>query len=237
MLNVNLLKAFDSNYIFMLQCDVTGQRAVVDPGDSEPVMSFLDEDALHNILITHHHYDHVGGVAKLCDIYNSDVICARCDEHRIPRATTTVVEGDEVMVGASKAKVLRLDGHTIGHIAYYFEQEKMLFCGDTLFSGGCGRLFEGSADDMFNSLVKLKGLPDDVAVYCAHEYTMDNFKFAVSVADGRCYQQALVQAEKVREQGLPTIPTTIGYERSHNIFMRAATVEAFAKLRKQKDSF
>lgn len=237
MLNVELLKAFDSNYIFMLQCDVTGQRAVVDPGDSEPVMSFLAEDTLHNILITHHHHDHIGGVDKLCDVYSPDIICARCDVHRIPRATTTVVEGDEVMVGASKAKVLRLDGHTIGHIAYYFEQEKMLFCGDTLFSGGCGRLFEGSADDMFNSLVKLKGLPDDVAVYCAHEYTVDNFKFAVSVADDDCYQQALKQAEKVREQGLPTIPTTIGYERSHNIFMRAATVEAFAKLRRQKDSF
>lgn len=238
MLNVKLLKAFEDNYFFVLTCLITNEVAVVDPGDSNVVIKGLNGNMLTKVLLTHHHHDHVGGVKKLCEIYNSGIVGFEKDAHRLPNVNTFVKEGEKIKVGESIAEIFYVPGHTMGHIAYYFEKDKKLFCGDTLFAGGCGRLFEGSAENMFNSLVKFKNLPDDVEVFCAHEYTVSNYEFAKHTMPNDEYvEQALIKAKKQRSAGIPTIPTTIGYEKIHNVFLRARTVEEFAKLRTAKDVF
>ena len=238
MLNVKLINAFNDNYIFLLTCESTGEITVVDPGDADVVMSALGDRVLDKILLTHHHIDHVGGVERLCEVYNPSVIGYQGDAHRLPCVTEFVDDHDEVYVGDSEARVLFVPGHTSGHIAYFFEQEKMLFCGDTLFAGGCGRLFEGTPDDMFNSLVKFENLPDDTQVFCAHEYTVNNYRFAKSVnPTDEAVEQALAEAEHKRLHGQSTVPTFIGYEKAHNVFLRAKTVEEFAGLRQKKDDF
>lgn len=238
MLNIKLIKAFKDNYLFILTCDVTGEMAAVDPGDADAVINGLNGKKLDKILLTHHHQDHVGGVKKLCEIYNCGVFGYEEDQYRLPCVTTVIQEDDKVKVGASEAEVLYVPGHTMGHIAYYFSDDKKLFCGDTLFAGGCGRLFEGSYEEMFNSLVKLKGLPDETEVFCAHEYTVANYEFAHHVMPGDgLVMEALQVARQKRLMNIPTIPTTMGYEKKHNIFLRTESAVAFKILREAKDSF
>lgn len=238
MLNINIVSAFEDNYIFLLECSVTGELAVVDPGDANAVVQALNGRQLDKILLTHHHYDHVGGVNMLCELYNCSVIGYKKDEHRLPCVTNFVNDGDEVCVGGSTAKVIFVPGHTLGHVSYYFEGDGVLFCGDTLFVGGCGRLFEGTADDMFNSMVKYKKLPESTKVYCAHEYTLANYKFALSVEPENKYvQHALESAQRKRKIGQPTVPTTLGDELQSNIFYRAETVEVLKELREAKDVY
>lgn len=238
MLNVNILNAFDDNYIFLLSCSVTGEIAVVDPGDADVVIKALKGRALNKILLTHHHYDHVGGVKKLCELYNCDVYGYKGDKHRLPCVTHWVDDGTFVAVGESVAKVISVPGHTLGHISYYFEDGESLFCGDTLFVGGCGRLFEGSAGQMFNSLVKYKSLPLSTKVYCAHEYTLSNYDFALTVFPyDECLLNAQQKAELLRVKGIPTVPTTLGEELLSNVFYKAETVDEFARLRCLKDEY
>jgi hydroxyacylglutathione hydrolase len=238
LLNINIVNAFEDNYIFMLTCDVTGEVAVVDPGDAAVVMDFLGDQKLAKIFITHHHHDHIGGVEKLVEKYGCDVIAFKGDQNRIPCITATVGEGDKVQVGHAQASVMSIPGHTTGHIGYYFADEKALFCGDTLFVAGCGRLFEGTADIMFNSMVKLNLLPDDTAVYCAHEYTLANLNFATHVApDDIKIKESLKLASKKRQARKATVPSTIGVEKEHNVFLKAKTVQEFARFRQLKDNF
>ena len=210
MLNVNILNAFEDNYIFLLECSKTAEIAVVDPGDADVVIKALNGRELDKILLTHHHYDHVGGVDRLCEIYNCDVYGYKGDKHRLPSVTHWVDDGDLLKVGDRSAKVIFVPGHTLGHVSYYFAGDEALFCGDTLFVGGCGRLFEGSAEDMFNSLVKYKSLALSAKVYCAHEYTLSNYEFALKMfPDDRSVLEAKKRAIALRAKGLPTVPTTL----------------------------
>lgn len=238
MLNVNIENAFEDNCLFILTCNETGETAAVDPSDANVIIEALDGKRLDKILITHHHSDHVGGVEKLVEKYSCEVIAFEGDKRRIPSVTKTVVAGDVIKIGHASASVMHVPGHTTGHIAYYFENDKALFCGDTLFVGGCGRLFEGTADMMFNSMVKLNLLPNDVAVYCAHEYTLGNLQFAYSIfSEDEGISKSLSSAQDTIKLGKRTVPSTIGAEKKHNVFLRAKDVVEFSKLRAMKDAY
>ncbi|MCC2633184.1 MAG: hydroxyacylglutathione hydrolase [Ramlibacter sp.] len=216
------LPAFQDNYLWLLH---DGRRAlVVDPGDASPVLAALDEGGLQleAILVTHHHPDHVGGVDALRDATGARVFGPA--RERIPEPLQRLAEGDAIEVLGLRFEVLDVPGHTAGHIAYYardFEGAPLLFCGDTLFSGGCGRLFEGTAAQMHDSLGKLAALPGNTRVCCTHEYTLGNLKFATAVEPGNSrlihYRQ---QCEQRRSRGEPTLPSTIALEREVNPFLR-----------------
>lgn len=216
------LPAFQDNYLWLLH---DGQRAlVVDPGDAAPVQAFLAQQGLQleAILVTHHHPDHTGGVATLREATGAQVWGPA--RERIPEPFTRLAEGDAVRVLGLRFEVLDVPGHTAGHIAYYCPEvdgAPLLFCGDTLFSGGCGRLFEGTAAQMADSLAKLAALPGRARVCCTHEYTLSNLKFATAVEPGNTqlihYRQ---QCEEKRSRGEPTLPSTIALENGVNPFLR-----------------
>lgn len=254
-LAVELLPAFQDNYIFLLRDQESGAVAVVDPGDAKPVFSALEKRGwkLHSIFLTHHHPDHVGGVTALKEHFDCEVIGAERDQHRLPGVTRRVREGQQISLGHSQCQVLEVPGHTLGHIAYWFAEDRSLFCGDTLFAMGCGRLFEGTAEQMWTSLTKLTNLPGNTQVFCAHEYTQANGRFAKSLEPhNTALLERLKLVEESRKQGLPTIPTTIDWELLTNPFLRPDSEEirrnlgssedaeawrVFAEIRKHKDQF
>ena len=218
------IPAFSDNYIWLLR---KGSRAaVVDPGDAAPVLAYLDREAvtLTAVLATHHHRDHVGGIAALVERYAAPVYGPA--NEAIPARTHALREGDTIHLPAVSASfgVLDIPGHTAGHIAFagQVDASPVLFCGDTLFAAGCGRLFEGTAQEMWSSLRKLAALAEETLVYCGHEYTLANLDFAAAAdADNpRIAQRQAVEREK-RDRGLPTVPSTIGLERQTNPFLRA----------------
>jgi hydroxyacylglutathione hydrolase len=221
MITIVALAAFKDNYIWTLRAG--RHAAVVDPGDARPVKDYLAREGLElaAILATHHHPDHVGGVAELAGNHAIPVYGPKGEP--IPAMTHPVGEGDAVRIpalGASFA-VLEIPGHTRAHVAYY--GAGALFCGDTLFACGCGRLFEGTAEQMYRSLQKLAALPDETKVYCGHEYTLANIQFARAVDPANAALQALEsRARKLRESGKPSLPTTLGDERAANPFLRCA---------------
>jgi hydroxyacylglutathione hydrolase len=176
MLEIVTLPVLDDNYIYLVHEPLSGETAAVDPAVAEPVLMQLRQNnwKLTTIFNTHHHSDHIGGNLELKRQTGCRIIASEHDRHRIPGIDQTVNEGDVVSLGKQQARILFTPGHTLGHIVYYFEQDKLLFCGDTLFAMGCGRLFEGTADQMWQSLQKLKTLPPDTQIYCTHEYTLNN---------------------------------------------------------------
>lgn len=253
------IRAFTDNYIWMFRKQGGDRAVVVDPGDATPVLEQLNGDGttLAAILITHHHPDHVGGVAELLRYFSVPVFGpanspAKCIENRL-------CEGDKLEILDLKFSVLEVPGHTLDHIAYVAYPENdapILFCGDTLFAAGCGRLFEGTAPQMHHSLLKLAALPDSTRVFCTHEYTLANLKFAKAVEPGNTQLAKRIDAEKSRrERDEPTLPSSIGLEKSTNPFLRAdipevitsaqkrsgdehpGTVDVFATLRAWKDNF
>ena len=239
MLQIHQIPILNDNYVYILHEDAGNVTAVVDPGEADPVIDFLEAQdlTLSFILNTHHHGDHIGGNKKLCDTYGCQVI-APVNETRIPDVDRSVEEGDHVEIGTSIARVIETPGHTLHHIVYYFEQDQALFCGDTLFSIGCGRLFEGSAEQMYHSLSKIKSLPDQTRVYCAHEYTAANIDFAHSVlSDNPDLKIYAEHVKTVRAQDLPTIPSTLEIEKKANPFLLAESVQQFAAYRQAKDQF
>lgn len=241
------------NYAYLLIDHETGTTAVVDPSTATPVLDVLKQRniPLHYILNTHHHHDHVGGNLELKKATKCEIICSHTDKSRIPGADKVVEEGDEVLIGNTIATVMEIPGHTVGHIAYYFAGEKAVFCGDTLFSLGCGRLFEGTPEQMWNSLRRLADLPRATRIFCGHEYTQANGQFALSLdPHNRALQDYCHHVADQRLQNLPTIPSTVEIEVEANPFLRAPLLIgalnlpsdipphlAFAEMRHRKDHF
>ncbi len=222
-LSVLVIPAFRDNYIWLIHNGV--QAIVVDPGEAAPVLAALNAHqlALAAIVLTHRHDDHIGGVPALLEKFTVPVFGPKNEKENIPTVTHPVAEGDNVTIPALtlRLKVLDTPGHTIGHIAYYVESQRWLFCGVTLFAGGCGRLFEGTPQQMTESLAKFTSLPDTTLVYCAHEYTLSNLQFALAVEPNNQALIARMQSERLkRDQGLPTVPSTMALEKATNPFLR-----------------
>ena len=258
MITVTPLPAFNDNYLWLLHRD--GWAAVVDPGDGAVVLAALAERNLRlaAVLVTHHHPDHVGGLPDLLRAWEVPVYGPRAEAGKIPGLTHLLDDGDRVTLpelGVS-FEVLAVPGHTLGHIAYHDAACKLLFCGDTLFVGGCGRLFEGTPQQMYASLQRLAALPGDTAVYCAHEYTLSNLDFARSAEPGSGeIEREIERVRNLRAQQRPSVPSSLSRERAFNPFLRCGepelaqsasihagkpltdAVEVFAALRRWKDNY
>lgn len=254
MLEIQLLPALSDNYIHLLHDPQSGTTAVVDPAEAGPVLVALAVHGwrLDHVLNTHHHGDHVGANLELKRHTGCQIVGAACDRSRIPGIDIALTHGDTFMLGAEVLQILETPGHTLGHIVYHAPDSQALFCGDTLFSLGCGRLFEGTAAQLYQSLQHIKALPPQTRIYCAHEYTAANGRFALSVeADNRDLQQRLMEVAALRRAGLPSLPSTLAQELASNPFLREHSpsirthlqmqdhepVEVFAKLRALKDNF
>jgi hydroxyacylglutathione hydrolase len=236
-LQVSLIPVLSDNYVFLIE---RGQQAaVVDPAVAGPVIAALDAKGLEltAILQTHHHSDHIGGTPGLLERWpQARVIASAADRLRIPLQTLGVEGGDHVQLLGEDVQVLDVPGHTRAHIAFVLPESGHLFCGDTLFAGGCGRLFEGTAEQMYGSLQVLAALPAETQVWCAHEYTASNLTWAAEQQpEDQAVAARLAEVLDRRHQGLPTIPSSIGLERATNLFVRAPNPGALAELRQSKD--
>lgn len=254
MLTIHLVPCLSDNYAYLVHEPETNSVAVVDPSEAAPVFAALDRHKLKltQILNTHHHFDHTGGNLELKEKTGARVIGPRADRERIPGIDEEVGEGDTWALGTAKANIFDIPAHTKGHIAFWFEADKAVFTGDTMFAMGCGRLFEGTPAQMWSSLSKLAALPPDTRVYCGHEYTLSNGKFAVTLEpNNQALKKRMTEVERLRAEGKATIPSTIGLERETNPFLRpssgelrralglesAGLVEVFAETRRRKDVF
>jgi hydroxyacylglutathione hydrolase len=236
-LKVSLIPVLSDNYVFVIE---RGQQAaVVDPAVADPVIAALEAKGLEltAILHTHHHSDHIGGTPGLLERWpQARVIASAADRLRIPLQTEGVRGGDHVSLLGEDVQVLDVPGHTRAHIAYVLPESGHLYCGDTLFAGGCGRLFEGTAEQMHSSLQVLAALPAETRVWCAHEYTASNLTWAAELQpEDQAIAVRLAEVLERRHQGLPTIPSSIGLERATNLFVRAPNPGALAELRQSKD--
>lgn len=235
-----LIPILNDNYAWLLKDSATGATAIVDPAEAGPIIAAIDASGgrLDMILLTHHHGDHVADTDVIRARYNCPVVGASADAHRLPKLDQAVKEGDTVTLGSAKAQVIETPGHTRGQINFFFPDGPVLLSGDTLFSLGCGRLIEGTPQEMFDSLAKLKALPADTLVCCGHEYTESNARFALHVDPSNTALQAMSKAASAaRAAGKPTVPTRMGDELKANPFLTAATVAAFAERRAGKDKF
>ncbi|OKH88000.1 hydroxyacylglutathione hydrolase [Thalassospira sp. TSL5-1] len=252
--DIILIPNRSDNYIYLLRCPNSGVTAVIDPGDAAPVIKELSKRgwSLDIIINTHHHNDHVGGNAELKQKFGAKIICPTAEAAKIGNLDETVAEGDVVKVGDLEARIYDVPGHTAGHIAFYFPAVSAVFSGDSLFALGCGRLFEGTAEQMWHSLIKFRTLPVDTRLYCGHEYTLSNARFALTIEPENAALQARASAiETLRKADRPTIPSTIGEEIDTNPFLRAdvpavgqamgmsgAPAEiVFTEIRHRKDNF
>lgn len=240
MIEVVRIPALSDNYIWLAHDEASGATIVVDPAQAEPVLAAAQARGwtIGAIWNTHWHGDHTGGNAAIKAATGCTVIAPAAEAAKIPTADRLVGEGDVVMLGAHEARVIEVPAHTAGHIAYHLAQDDIVFVGDTLFAMGCGRLFEGTAEQMFANMQRLAALPDDTAVYCAHEYTQANGRYALVVEpDNAALAERMAEVDAMRARGVATVPTTIALERATNPFMRAASVAQLAERRAAKDNF
>ena len=239
-LRVLQIPVWTDNYIYLLRDEASRQTAALDPAEAGAVNQILADRkwALDFIFNTHHHFDHVGGNLDLKKKWGCQVFGYGADAQRIPGISRELKKNERFLFGETALQVLFVPGHTLGHIAFWSPGENVLFCGDTLFAMGCGRLFEGSPEQMFESLSKIKALPEETLVYCAHEYTEDNARFALTVdsENPRLAQRAKL-VSRLRSEGRPTVPFRLGEERETNPFLRAGSSGEFARLRRLKDQF
>jgi hydroxyacylglutathione hydrolase len=238
MLQIVAVPAFSDNYLWLVHDEASGETAVVDPGDAAPVLAEAEKRGwtIGQVWNTHWHPDHTGGNITVKQA--TDARISGPAEENIPGRDVGLGEGDEVRLGEHVGRVIAVPGHTLGHIAIVFDEDRTAFVGDTMFAMGCGRLFEGTPKQMYESLQRIASLPDDTRLYCAHEYTLSNARFATHAEPGnRDVTARLTEVEELRAAGKMTVPTTVAEERATNPFVRASSVETFARLRKDKDSF
>ena len=239
-MKIQIIPCLHDNYSYLVIDEKNNIACAIDPSEAKPIIKYLEKKniSLKYILNTHHHYDHVGGNQELKKKYNARVIGYRGDKDRIPEIDTLVDDQEIWKQESFEAKIIHIPGHTLGHICFYFFNEEAAFTGDTLFSLGCGKIFEGSYEQMFNSLMKIKALPLKTKIYCGHEYTKQNAKFCITHdKNNENLKNKIKIIDKKLENNLPTIPSTIREELDCNIFLRSNKVETFSKLRDLKDNF
>tara|TARA_B100000029_G_scaffold346832_1_gene339184 strand:- start:780 stop:1499 length:720 start_codon:yes stop_codon:yes gene_type:complete len=239
-MRVEIIPCLQDNYSYLIIDDSNNSACVVDPSEAKPIINFLKNKNINlkYILNTHHHFDHIGGNKDLKKKYGSLVVGFKNDSERIPEIDVLLEDNQIWKAENFTAKIMHIPGHTTGHICFHFFKNKLIFTGDTLFSLGCGKIFEGTYEEMFNSLNKIKSLPDETKIYCGHEYTMNNSKFCIKHDPNNLNLKNKIEniKKKVRD-GLPTIPSTIKDELDCNIFLRTNDLEIFSKLRDLKDNF
>lgn len=249
-----IIPCLSDNYAYLLRCTETGETALVDAPEAAPVLAALEARGwgLDHILITHHHFDHIEGVETLRAATGASVHGAKADAHRLPPLDTELVEGDSFPIGAHRCRVIDVSGHTVGHIAYIFEEARAAFTADSLMTWGCGRVFEGTMAQMWESLKKFRDLPGDTRLYTGHEYTLNNGRFALTIEpDNPDYRRRMAEVEALRARGEPTVPSLLAEELATNPFLRADhpalqaaigmegadPAEVFAEVRRRKDNF
>ena len=253
-MQITPIPCLTDNYAYIINDSQSKTVGVVDPSDAKPIISFLNKKnlKLNFILNTHHHFDHVGGNLELKKLYNAKVVGFFGDKHRIPGIDITLKDNEKWNFGNSMVKILHIPGHTLGHICFYFEKEEVAFTGDTLFSLGCGKIFEGDHKQMLTSLNKIKTLPKNTNIYCGHEYTHKNAEFCMTYDKNNSELKKKFEViKKLRLKALPTIPTSLADELNSNIFLRCDQndikiklnmqnqddFEVFKKIRDLKDTF
>ena len=236
---VETIRCLEDNFSYILM-DQNKNACVIDPSESEPIINFVEKNniKIKYILNTHHHFDHIGGNKEIKKKYNAKIVAYKNDLHRIPDVDISLKNNQIWTAENFKSKIIHIPGHTNGHICFFFENEKIAFTGDTLFSLGCGRIFEGTYEEMFSSLKKLKELPKETKIYCGHEYTLKNSEFCLKYdKNNKRLQKKINEIKNKVNNNIPTVPSTIEDEIACNIFLRAKTLGEFSKLRDLKDNF
>ena len=240
MIEIARIPALSDNYIWLVHDPASGDTTVIDPAEAKPVLDEAEARGwrINQIWNTHWHPDHTGGNAEIKAATGATITGPAAEQAKIPTLDRTVSEGDVVRLGAVEARVMEVPAHTAGHIAYHLPSEDTVFVGDTLFAMGCGRLFEGTAEQMYDNMQRLAALPPETRAYCAHEYTQSNGRYAlVAEPDNQALADRMAAVDKARAKGEATVPTTIALERATNPFMRAASAAELAERRLAKDNF
>ena len=236
---VETIRCLEDNFSYIL-IDQNKNACVIDPSESAPIINFVEKNniKIKYILNTHHHFDHIGGNKEIKKKYNAKIVAYKNDLHRIPDVDISLKNNQIWTAENFKSKIIHIPGHTNGHICFFFENEKIAFTGDTLFSLGCGRIFEGTYEEMYSSLKKLKELPKETKIYCGHEYTLKNSEFCLKYdKNNNRLQKKIIEIKNKVNNNIPTVPSTIDDEIACNIFLRAKTLGEFSKLRDLKDNF
>ena len=239
-MKIEIIKCLKDNYSYLIIDEKTKSACVVDPSEAKPIINYIEKNKIYLkfILNTHHHYDHVGGNKDLKKKYNAKVIGFEGDKDRIPEVDICLKDRETWKNKNFEFKIFHIPGHTSGHICFNFFKEKLLFTGDTLFSLGCGRIFEGTYEQMFNSLELIKSFSLETKIYCGHEYTLKNSDFcSIHDKENSKLTEKILSIKEKLNKGLPTIPSTLKEELETNIFLKCNSIENFSKLRDLKDNF
>jgi|TARA_E500000331_G_C17134828_1_gene659942 hydroxyacylglutathione hydrolase len=239
-MKIEIIPCLQDNYSYLIIDNKKKIACVIDPSESKPIIEYLEKNEikLKFILNTHHHYDHVGGNKKLKNLYKAKVLGFEGDKNRIPEIDICLKDNEIWKFENFESKIIHIPGHTLGHIGFYFHKEKSIFTGDTLFSLGCGKIFEGTYSQMFNSINRIKKLPLNTKIYCGHEYTDQNSKFCLlHDQNNQKLKDKIKEISEKLKRKIPTIPSTIKDEMECNIFLKSKNLETFSKLRDLKDNF